>query len=719
MKVTMTNQLTLKNVAARCWLWIYDLFTSTRYFDEDNYVSKLRYFQVKSVSFLFIASFVNFLGNFGFNYIITSITCLVLLIVRYLIDKYKVQEAYLLMLCSINLSLIMLTYVDGLNSGVFLFFFPSIISFSFLTDLTNKKNVVLTYLVGGGSFLISIFIAPDSILLGGMAIEITQGSFFINIILSFTLIVWMSFSLAKENYRKQTALWNKEVFLDTIFNSSLHSEIIVDVENGLISSLNHHAASLFAVPGIETVNNRPVKDLFLVSEENGDEEFAKEMIKPDSNWEGEQTCIRMDGTKFSANVCIVSFKYHEKYYKKITIVDITEKNQILNELQVAKKKAEEFAITKSQFLSHMSHELRTPLNGIIGSTNLLLQEEFLPAQKDELSILKYSSEHMLSLINDILDLSKLEADRIQLEKAEVDITELIHKISTPFVPQYERKGVSFEVDVDDRLHTSVIADPTRLNQILSNLLSNALKFTNSGTVKLEIKAKAIKSENHFIEFSVTDSGIGISQDKKEHIFEQFSQADVKTTRKYGGTGLGLSISRKLVNLMGAELNVESELNKGSRFYFELKLPIHYSQKKLRMIEVENSNDNKKLIGFRILIAEDNPINMKIASRFLDKWGIIYEKASNGLEAVSLFENNNFDLVLMDLEMPEMDGYGALHAIRGINATIPAIAFTAAVFDNMKESLINSGFDDFIQKPFRPQDLQAKLVAFSTGLVKIA
>jgi PAS domain S-box-containing protein len=717
MKITMTNQMTLKNMAARYWLRISDWFTNTRYFNEEPIVSKLRYFQIKSFSFLFIATLLNFIGNLGFNFVITSFTCLGLIVVRYLIDKYKVKKAYLLMLCSINLSLILLTYLSGLRSGVFLFFFPSIISFSFLTDLTNKKNVALTYLVGGGSFLISIIIAPDSFFLNGLTIEITKGNFFINIILSFALIVWMSFSLAKENYRKQTILRNKEVFLDTIFNTSLHAEIIVDLENGLISSFNNHANSLFAVDGKETLHNKLVIDLFNVNKENENEEFLSEINKPECNWEGEQICVRMDGSDFPASVSIVSFQYHAKYFKKITIVDITEKNQILFELQVAKKKAEESAMTKSQFLSHMSHELRTPLNGIIGSTNLLLQDEFLPAQKDQLSILKYSSEHMLNLINDVLDLSKLEADRIQFEKAEVEIPELIHKISTPFVPQYERKGVAFEVEIDTRLNTSFIADPTRLNQVLSNLLSNALKFTSSGTVKLEVKANSIRSDYHSIEFSVKDSGIGISRDKVDHIFEQFAQADVKTTRKYGGTGLGLSISRKLVRLMGGELKVESKINEGSRFYFEVKLPVHYSQKKLTIKDAEKATDDKKLNGFRVLIAEDNPINMKIASRFLDKWGIVYEKAINGVEAVSLFEKNKFDMVLMDLEMPEMDGYGALSAIRGMNSTIPAIAFTAAVFDNMKESLINRGFNDFIQKPFRPQDLQAKLVAISAAIVK--
>lgn len=712
----MTNQPTIKNVATRFWYQISDWFISTRYFNEDSMVSRLRYFQVTAFSFLFLTSFLNFLGNLVFGYIITSITCLVLIFARYLIDSNRAKEAYALMLCSINLALIVLTYAEGLSSGVFLFFFPCIFSFSFLTDLTNRKNVILTYRVGIGSFLAAVLFASDSVLHIGATHDKVGGNFFVNIILSFSLIVWMAFNLAKENNRKETELRNKKVFLNTIFNSSLHTEIIVDAASGRISSCNSHSTTLFAVKGKDTLINRLATDLFPELGETGNIDFAGEMSLSSGNWEGELMCARMDGTEFPASVSIVSFKYHGKSFKKITIVDITEKSQILYELQLAKKKAEDFAFSKTQFLSHMSHELRTPLNGIIGSTNLLLQEEILPEQKDQLNVLKFSSEHMLSLINDILDLSKLEADRIQLEKAVLNIPEFIHKVISSFEPQYEEKGVAFKVKIDPKLKRSVLADPTRLNQVLANLLSNALKFTNKdGIVKLEVKGISVNSDHHSIEFSVSDTGIGISEDKREKIFEEFAQADVKTTRKYGGTGLGLTISQKLVRLMGGELKVESKYHKGSRFYFEVTLPVHNSQKKTYIAAPGLVNEEINLKGIRVLIAEDNPINMMIASKFLDKWGIIYKQAKNGLEAVSLFGQNDFDVVLMDLEMPEMDGYGALKEIREINPTIPAIAFTAAVFDNMKESLQNSGFNDFIQKPFKPQDLQAKLVAFSEGL----
>ncbi len=380
--------------------------------------------------------------------------------------------------------------------------------------------------------------------------------------------------------------------------------------------------------------------------------------------------------------------------------------------------AEESVAVKSQFLSHMSHELRTPLNGIIGATNLLLQDSHLPEQNEHLNILKFSTEHMMSLINDILDLSKLEADKIKLEEIAVEIPKFLNTLSSSFTQQFNDKDVLFEVEVDPDLKRPVLTDPTRLNQVLSNLLSNALKFTVSGSVKLIVKPLSVKSDTIDIEFSVSDTGIGISEEKKNKIFEQFTQADVKTTRKYGGTGLGLTISQRLVRLMGGELKVESKYNKGSKFFFVIQVPVHNGRQKL-YVNAKAPTDNHQLKGLKVLIAEDNPVNMMIAARFLDKWGVRLTKAKNGIEAVSLFGQYPFDLVLMDLDMPEMDGYGALSAIRNINADIPAIAFTAAVFDNMKENLAICGFNDYIQKPFRPEDLHSKLVSFSEGLSKSA
>lgn len=715
----MSDTLIVKKPAFVFGRGIFDWFSTSRYFNEDSFITRLRYFQITAFSIFFVTSFLNFIANSGKSYIVTAISCIILVLIRYLLDNNRVMAAYYSLLSCINIAIILLTAIEGIQSGVFLFFFPAIISFAFLVDIGDKKNVLLTYAICLGSFLIAVIFMPDFSNLTETLGKASKKNFLVNMLLSFSLIGWMSYSLAKENKKKQNVLRNKQIFLDTVFNSSQHAEIIVDIESGLINEHNNHASFLFSVNEGHVLVNKPLQKLFCESDKKESEELFQEMHCPNKNWKGELSCLRLDGTIFPGSVSIASFLYNNRGYKKITITDITEKNQILNDLQAAKRKAEELADIKSQFLSHMSHELRTPLNGIIGSTNLLLQERRLPEQNEQFDVLKFSSEHMLNLINDILDLSKLEAEKIQLERNVVDIPNFINKVASPFIPQYEEKGVLFEVEIDENLKRPVLTDSTRLNQVLTNLLSNALKFTVKGSVKLIVKGLSLKSDVNNIEFSVIDTGIGISEDNKKRIFEQFTQADVKTTRRYGGTGLGLTISQKLVGLMGGELKVESKYNKGSRFYFNIEVPVHMGKQKTFINDKDLLKNEGKLKGLRILIAEDNAINMMIASRFLDKWGVVHEKAKNGLEAVSIFNNSNFDVLLMDLDMPEMDGYGALNAIRKVNPTIPAIAFTAAVFDNMKENLISSGFDDFIQKPFRPEDLHTKLVAFSSQLGKSA
>ncbi|HKC37461.1 MAG TPA: ATP-binding protein, partial [Chitinophagaceae bacterium] len=659
---------------------LFDWFSPKKYLNEDTFTGRLRSYQTTAFVVFFVWSFLNFLSFLSYSYIITSLSCFFLIFVRHLIERNKTWTAYVLLLLCFNLSLTLLSYVEGLRSGVYLFFFPCIIGFAFVADFTDKRNMQLTYAVCVGSLMFGILVAPDYSILQPMSGKTYTLNFNINITLSFLLVGWMSFTLARENHRKQTVLKNKEVFRNIIFNSSLDGIVIVDLESGLINEQNIRVGSLFRIAPSESLVGTPASRLFYESTQEGWEDIYKQMCDPKANWEGDLTCVQMDGSEFRGNVRVSSFEYSGKRFKKITITDTTEKNNILNELKAAKDKAEESAIVKAQFLSNMSHELRTPLNGIIGATNLLLQDKHLSAQNENLNILKFSSGHILSLINDILDLSKLDANKVSLEKLPVDIPKFINTIASTFAQQFKDKGLPFEVIVDENLKRCIVADPTRLNQVLTNLLSNALKFTSSGSVKLEVKALAIKSESNHIEFSVTDSGIGISGEKLKKVFDQFTQADEKTTRKYGGTGLGLPISQKLVALMGGELRVESKHNKGSKFYFDISVPVYMGKNKDYIDETPV--DNIKLKGLRVLIAEDNPINMMIASKFLDKWGVNYSKAMNGLEAVSLFRKHDFDVILMDLEMPEMDGYGALNEIRKTNTDIPAIAFTASVFENM-------------------------------------
>jgi CheY-like chemotaxis protein len=264
----------------------------------------------------------------------------------------------------------------------------------------------------------------------------------------------------------------------------------------------------------------------------------------------------------------------------------------------------------------------------------------------------------------------------------------------------------FYSEIDEELDTEVYTDQTRLNQVLSNLLSNAMKFTKQGSVCLIVKRLFASSSKVTIQFMVVDTGIGIPKEKQQEIFTSFTQADVDTTRKYGGTGLGLSISKELVSMFKSELIVESSMGKGSVFQFTVEWKINTSRK--MYINEEKAKDLRPLDGIRILLAEDNPVNMAIAKRFLKKWGIELTEAVNGKLAVEAFRKGEFDLVLLDLEMPEMDGATALREIKKLNPEIPILAFTAAAYDNMLVDLLQKGFVDFIPKPFRPEDLHNKI-----------
>ena len=376
------------------------------------------------------------------------------------------------------------------------------------------------------------------------------------------------------------------------------------------------------------------------------------------------------------------------------------------ELLKAKKKAEVAANTKSRFLSNMSHELRTPLNGIIGVSNLLSQESYMPHQKQSLDILRYSSEHMMTLINDILDYHKIEAGKLELEMRPVNIMKFMNRIINQFSGQIQLKGLQFNTAIDIHLDNEMFTDDTRLNQILNNLLSNAIKFTETGSISLTAKQLHSTSERATVQFVVKDTGIGIPELKHREIFRSFTQADIDTTRKYGGTGLGLTISKRLINMFNSELMLKSQEGRGSEFFFTVVLRINQENK--LYIEEDHSRQLASLEGVRILIAEDNKVNMSIAKRFMNKWGIVVEEAVNGKEAVERFRNGSYDLMLIDLEMPEMDGPSALKEIRRFNKSVPAMAFTAAVYDNMENDLLKKGFVDYIHKPFRPEVLHNKI-----------
>jgi CheY-like chemotaxis protein len=378
-------------------------------------------------------------------------------------------------------------------------------------------------------------------------------------------------------------------------------------------------------------------------------------------------------------------------------------------LNKAKNAAEEASREKALFLNNMSHELRTPLNGIIGTTYLLKDDDLLPGQQLHVHILDSLSQQMLGLVNNVLDYGKIESGKLELHSNRFSISSFMNKLNTNFQNSFRDKSLTYIDKTDSALdEIEVYADDLRLQQVMSNLVSNALKFTEDGSVTASATLQQLNSETVFIVFSVTDTGMGIEEDLINKIFDSFSQGDSATTRKYGGTGLGLTIASNLVKLFNGTLQVKSEKGKGSCFYFTIQLPLYKDQQKDQFARTPFSTE--RLQNIQLLLVEDNPVNRMVARKIMEKWDIQITEAVNGKDAMEKFNHCEFDIVLLDLEMPEMDGREAIRQIRTINHKIPAIAFTAAFYENMKQDLLQQGFNDYLLKPFKPEDLYQKLLS---------
>jgi signal transduction histidine kinase/CheY-like chemotaxis protein len=385
-------------------------------------------------------------------------------------------------------------------------------------------------------------------------------------------------------------------------------------------------------------------------------------------------------------------------------IEIEAKN---TQLILAKDEAERSSKAKAEFLSTMSHEIRTPMNGVIGMINILLMENPKEDQLDNLNTLKFSAHNLLSLINDILDFNKIDAGKIDLESVEFDLKEVVKNIKLGFEPAAREKGINLDILFEDNIPDVLVGDPTRTSQVLTNLVGNSIKFTEKGEV-LIILSKRLRPGNQVeVTFRVKDTGIGISTEKLEHIFESFSQASSDTTRKFGGTGLGLAITKKLLELMGSRIQVKSKVGIGSEFSFRLVFDVSDKPKVIKKVETDGIVF-PSLKGYKILLVEDNLINIKIAKQILEKWDLEVDVAKDGREAINMFTPGKYHLVLMDLHLPEIDGYGATIEIRKMDAHIPIIALTAAALVQEKEKVFASGMNDFIAKPFKPHELYNKI-----------
>lgn len=415
----------------------------------------------------------------------------------------------------------------------------------------------------------------------------------------------------------------------------------------------------------------------------------------------ERIIVHKSGKQISVLKKACRIKVKDRSYILESFIDITKIKEAEAELIRLKEKAEQASFEKSRFLANMSHEIRTPMNAIYGMSEILDETDLTQNQKEIVETIKASSNILVRILNDILDLSKIESGKISVENSDFELRTLIKAVTSPFEMRSKKNGITFNVKyLPEGLKGVFFSDSLKVSQVINNLLGNAFKFTDSGSVGLTVELLEDSDSSSKIRFCVKDTGIGIEEKYIDKIFERFSQADISTTRKYGGTGLGLTISKKLIELLGGEIKVKSESGKGSVFCFSLEMK-KSRKNSVEEISAENGTTDHRIDDLRILVAEDNPFNQKYISALLSKKSAHFKIVENGKEVLDELEKNSFDIILMDGQMPVMDGIAATKIIRSSSKdykSIPIIALTASALIDDRKKFIDAGMNDYISKP---------------------
>lgn len=588
----------------------------------------------------------------------------------------------------------------GESAANYIFYFPAIVATSFLADINKRKQYYFLVFIPLFFLVLSIITDHSLLLDKNITAKQLEMNRITNLLNCIFITVGYVYIIKSINFKAEVSLVHQKNFLDQIFNNSADAMFLVDFETDLIIDCNEMAMKYYEVDHrselIGTHGYLLQKDLVkpqVISE-------RKLSIKQGEKYSHQVLYLSKKGREFWGDVAVTYFEIEEKAYMLVRVTDVTTQ-------KLAEAEAKAVTIAKDHFLSSVSHEIRTPLNSVIGMSYLLLQDETRSEQKEKLNILKFSAEHLLGLLNNILDFSKIDNQKIIFETENVDLRQLVSNIKNLNQQEAEKRNTSVKTLIDDDVPNYILGDPIRLGQILNNLVSNAVKFTANGRVTIELMVSNKTDKDISIDFSVTDTGIGIAQDNQERIFDMFSQARTDTTRKFGGTGLGLAITKRLLQLMNSEIKVSSTLGLGSKFYFTLTLPMSDKTNSLLNPVVMLENENL-LKGRKILLVEDSNFNIIVAKRFLEMSQVEVDVAETGFEGVKKAKENKYDLVLMDLQLPDIDGYEAAKEIRRFNTQIPIVALTAMVQTDISQKLYDFGMNDYILKPFNPDSLKIKI-----------
>lgn len=509
-----------------------------------------------------------------------------------------------------------------------------------------------------------------------------------------------------DNISKERDSLRLEAALDLYENAPCGS--ISFRNDGIIIGINNTLTKWLGYKKEEIVNIRTLPSLFKI----GGQIFFETHFFPLIKMQGfiqevYFDILRKDKSVFHGliNVREIPLQANLQTTYQATILDVTDRWNYENEILNAKRKAEAESKAKADYLATISHEIRTPLNAILGIGNLLHNTPLNDNQKEYARLLLSSSEHLLNLVNNLLDLSKIEAKKLELDQVSFNIFDLLTVLQQIYSVKAKEKGIDLLLKLDKDLPENLLGDPVKLNQILTNLIGNAIKFTKAGSITVSINLIKKSKKEVLLTFEVSDTGIGIPEEKLETIFQEFSQASYDVSVEYGGTGLGLTISKKLLELHGSQLDVSSKLNKGSKFSFSLKYPV--DKKKAEKVEkLISTSEDDNFKNYLVLVVDDNEMNIFITTQYLDLWNIQYKTAKCGQDAIDIIKKNVINIVLLDLQMPKMNGFETAQKIRELKlANEPEIiAFSASTKGEVHAQLIEAGIDDHLPKPFQPSQL---------------